>query len=135
MFLFLLPTLVFAHEGEPSHGGDLPSDLGTSRVQYKGRPNVVDIIVAASAFQPASVTIDIGGIVAFENKDDTDHKLVFNTGDPGGEDEVHDHPVGGHERSHIMKPGRYWLLQFLVPGLFPYECSIHGETGQVYVNY
>jgi plastocyanin len=135
VFLCLLAPFVFAHEGEPSHGGDLPVDLGGSRLQYKGRQNLVDISVQESAFHPSAVTINIGGVVAFQNEDDTEHKLVFKTGE-GGDGEEHDHPVGGgHERSGVIKPGKYWLLEFLVPGLYPYTCSIHGESGQVNVNY
>ena len=132
--LFLTATTVCAHEGEPSHGGDLPVDLGSNRMQYEGRQNLVDIKLGNKSFTPNEVAIDTGGIVAFLNKDNIEHRILFSMGE-ADEDEVHDHPVGGHERSYIIKPDKHWVLEFLVPGMFEYRCSIHGESGQIYVRY
>ena len=136
LFQFLLFTTlsVYAHEGEPSHGGDLPVDLGGNRMQYEGRQNLIDIKLSNSSFNPNEVAIDTGGIVSFQNQDQIDHRILFSMGEED-DDEVHDHPVGGHERSHIIKSEKHWVLEFLVPGLFLYQCTIHGETGQIYVKY
>ena len=134
IFLYSISTCVYAHEGEPSHGGDLPVDLGSNRIQYEGRQNLVDVTVSNSAFQPKDLSIDIGGIIAFENRDNIEHRILFRTGEDDPNEE-HDHPTGGHERKTIVKPGKSWVLEFLVPGLFPYECTIHGETGKIDVRY
>ena len=124
----------FAHQGEPSHGGDLPSEIGTNRMQYEGGINLFDIKIKNHKFISNDITIDIGGMVVFENQDNLDHKVRFKTGEDDP-DEEHDHPVLSHEITHILQPGKHWILSFLVPGLYPYECLIHDEKGQVYVRY
>jgi plastocyanin len=134
LMMFLLAPIIYAHEGEPSHGGDLPVDLGGNRLQYVGRTNLIDVKIEKNIFLPDKVTIDIGGIVAFENRDGIDHRILFKTGESSDQEE-HDHPVGDHERSYMVRSEKYWVLEFLVPGLFPFVCTIHGETGEVYVRY
>lgn len=132
--IFLFTSSIYSHQGEPSHGGDLPVDLGGNRLQYEGRTNLVDVGIENNKFLPEKVTIDIGGIVAFENRDKIEHRILFKTGEADDQEE-HDHPVGDHEISYIVTPDKYWVLEFLVPGLFPFECALHGETGEVYVRY
>jgi len=144
-FIAFLALISFtsAHEGEPEHGGDLPINLGGNRMQYEGQQYIVDIEIRENAFHPAEVTVDTGAIVAFKNLDVTEHRLVFNTDewstDAGNHNDVgeyHDHPIGaGHESFNLVKPGDYWVLQFLVSGVFRYKCSIHGVSGQIYVRY
>lgn len=135
LFLMVFMTIPgFAHQGEPSHGGDLPSPMGTSRLQYEGAINLVDIKIKNQKFISREITIDIGGMVAFENQDSLEHKVRFKTGEDDP-DEEHDHPVASHEITHILQPGKHWILSFLVPGLYPYECLLHDEKGQVNVRF
>jgi plastocyanin len=132
--IIFVSSSVNSHQGEPSHGGDLPVDLGGNRLQYEGRANLVDIGIENSKFFPENITIDIGGMVAFENRDNIEHRILFKTGEADDQEE-HDHPVMDHEITYVVTPEKYWVLEFLVPGLFPFECTIHGETGEVYVRY
>jgi plastocyanin len=133
LFIVILAPSVYAHEGEPSHGGDLPVDLGSNRMQYQGMKKLSDISIHKNTFDPDELSVNIGAIIAIKNTDTVEHRLVFDMGEE--DEEEHDHPTGGHERSYIIKPERYWVLEFLVPGLFVYKCSTHGETGQIYVRY
>ena len=133
LFLVISAPSVVAHEGEPSHGGDLPVDLGSNRMQYLGMKNLSDISIHKNTFSPVELSVNIGAIIAIKNTDNVEHKIVFDMGEE--DEEEHDQPTGGHERSYIIKPERYWVLEFLVPGLFVYKCSTHGETGQIYVRY
>jgi len=135
--IFLMHSLSipgFAHQGEPSHGGDLPSEIGTSRMQYEGATNLTDIRVNNETFLSDDIAINIGDMVAFENQDGNEHQIQFKTGTDDDEEE-HDHPVMGHELTHILSPGKHWILSFLVPGLYPYQCLLHGEKGQIFVRY
>lgn len=137
IILATLPATVAAHGGEPDHGGDLPVDLGGSRLQYEGYPNLVDVRIKDGRVEPAEVIIDQGNIVAFENQDEVEHRLVFSMGGTGHVDaHDHEHPVGeGHEKFSVVKPGKYWVLQFLVPGSFQYKCSLHGTVGTIRVRF
>lgn len=64
----------------------------------------------ADAFQPGTVTIDLGGSVTWVNLDDDDHTATgagFDTG--------------------ILAPGELGTVTFDEPGVFPYSCQIHPE--------
>ena len=103
-------------------------------MQYEGAFNLVDITISNNVFYPNDIAIDPGWIVVFENQDNQDHRIQFKTGEDDPNEE-HDHPVVSHEITHILQPTKHWILSFLVSGLYPYECLLHGENGQVYVRY
>lgn len=141
LFIMLSPE-VSAHGGEPEHGGDLPVVIGFNPKQYEGQYELTYIKVDKEAFRPDELTVDAGTRIVFENQDDVDHRIVFSRGG-----ETHDHPVEmdeqsedhpegeGHELSRLIKPGRYWVLHFIVPGEYPYKCPLHGISGKVNVRY
>lgn len=62
----------------------------------------------ADAFQPGTISIDVGGKVTFVNLDDDPHTATgvgFDTG--------------------IMQPGGQTTITYEQPGVFPYACRLH----------
>jgi plastocyanin len=101
--------------GEDSHDND--SDDRNSDDDGKVQPNgqvpagsiAVEIVDDdADAFQPGTVTIDLGQSVTWVNLDDDEHTATgagFDTG--------------------IIQPGDLVTITFDTPGSFPYSCQIH----------
>jgi len=141
VLLYLFASNAIAHGGEPDHGGDLPMVIGFNPKQYEGQYKLYDIKINSGSFEPTVLTIDAGSRVVFENQDNIEHRVIFDRGS-----EIHDHPVAGddhdhpagegHQVSHIIRPGGYWILHFIVPGDYPYTSgSIEGVTGYISVRY
>jgi len=145
----MLSAEVSAHGGEPEHGGDLPVVMGFNPKQYEGHYELTYIKIDKSAFHPDELAVDAGTRVVFENQDDVDHRIVFSRGGETHDhpdithdhpdimdEQLEDHPEGeGHELSRLIKPGRFWVLHFIVPGEYPYTCPQHGISGKVNVRY
>jgi plastocyanin len=68
-------------------------------------------------FSPASVTINVGGTITFENKDDVAHRVS----------------VDGHDLGQQAKRQKV-TWKATTAGTFPFTCTIHPDmTGQVTV--
>ena len=62
------------------------------------------------SFNPASVTVSVGGFVTWTNNDGTSHTVTFDSGPNCGT---------------VSSGGGTQTVQFTVPGTYPYHCSIH----------
>jgi plastocyanin len=81
-------------------------------------PNLVDISMVNTSFQPQSAEVAIGGTVRFTNNDNTDHNA---TGQ------------GGIQTGNLT-PGQSSSRVMTTAGLFAYSCTIHaGMTGSIRV--
>ena len=76
--------------------------------------------------QTQALTIAPGTVVVFDNKDQTNHRLVFPPG-PAND-------VAGDFVSSVIQPGQLWGAEFLDPGIYPYKCSLHPEREHGVVN-
>ncbi len=127
--LVLLAPSVLGHDDDESHDDDQDDDDGDDNGQGRGRgrgrggdddevqpsspvpAGSVEVQIVdddADAFQPGTVTIDLGGSVTWVNLDDDDHTATgagFDTG--------------------ILPPGALETVTFEEPGVFPYSCQIH----------
>ncbi len=71
------------------------------------------------AFNPATITVSVGGSVTWTNKDNTGHTVTF---DQGG------------TTSDTIQPGSTYNQTFQTAGTFTYHCKIHPTmTGTVTV--
>lgn len=71
-----------------------------------------------TAFHPTAVTVKVGDVVEWDNKDDSDPDITHDvTWDP-----ANDSPLNSHRH---MKNGDTWQVRFSVPGSYHYLCSIH----------
>jgi len=128
--LLLAAPQVLGHDDDDHDDGDDDSGRGRGRgrggdddeVQPSspvptGSTEVRIVDDDADAFQPGTVTIDLGGSVTWVNLDDDDHTATgvgFDTG--------------------ILEPGALGTITFDEPGTFPYSCQIHPEmVGRVEV--
>jgi plastocyanin len=90
-----------------------------------GTPEDGDRVVAirGSSFQPATLEVDAGTTVTFENEDAVQHTVT--AGSPGGE-------TGDFDES--LAQGEMADVTFDEPGTHPYFCRIHPNmTGEIQV--
>jgi len=80
----------------------------------------VDIIeIHGLAVQKTEITVKPGTVIAIENKDQTNHRLIFQ-------------PAPGNDLMHsvsssVIGPGQLWGAEFADTGTYPYYCSLHPE--------
>lgn len=126
--LFILAPAVLGHDDDSQdddqddsgrgrgRGGD-DDEVQPSSPVPAGSVEVQIVDADADAFQPGTVTIDLGGSVTWVNLDDDDHTATgagFDTG--------------------ILRPGELGTVTFNEPGVFSYSCQIHPEmVGRVEV--
>lgn len=73
-------------------------------------PRTLTVVVEATSFQPAAVTITAGDTVVWVNKDPFPHTATSKSG-------VFD--------SQAIAEGKTWSRTFKVKGEFPYVCTLH----------
>jgi plastocyanin len=72
------------------------------------------VVISGYAFQPASLTVDVGDTVAWTNSDQAPHDVTTTSA-----------PVAIH--GSTMANGQSWRYTFTVPGTYSYICSIHPD--------
>ncbi|HXV50916.1 MAG TPA: plastocyanin/azurin family copper-binding protein [Nitrosopumilaceae archaeon] len=75
---------------------------------------------AQNCFEPATVTIDVGGEVTWTNKDKggTGIHTIFSG-------VLTDDDAGSQFQTNILQPGDQFKHKFDTPGEYPYFCSLH----------
>jgi plastocyanin len=74
-----------------------------------------------TSFSPTAVTVKVGDVVEWTNKDDSDAVITHDvTWDP-----TNDEPLNSPRH---MKKGDTWQVKFSVPGSYHYLCTIHAFT-------
>ena len=103
--------------------GDPVLDLGIfSWIKYQKKQfftDIVEITIENHAIHKANVEVSIYQPIIFENKDDTNHRLVFLPGLDNLMDFAYTSPV--------IKPEERWGLELHTFGVFPYQCTLHPE--------
>ena len=88
--------------GTPNPG---PGDPGTPA------PAKVSVSLANKAFSPSSVTVAVGGVVTWTNRDSMPHNVTS---------------TSGAFQSQTLNPGATYTHTFTKPGTYPYFCTFHG---------
>jgi len=101
-------------------GGDNPLDPGSS---------VVDIAIRNNLFVPAQKTVSVGTTVRWTNDDPVEMENDFHTVDSGRPMS----PTTLFNKTFTAKD-QSEQYTFNSPGVFPYYCARHGETGTITVN-
>jgi plastocyanin len=127
--LFVLLLIQFNPAGATD--GDPIMDLGIfTWLKYQQKQfftDITEIAIKDSKIQSADVTVDIYQPIIFENKDKTNHRLVFLPGLGNKMDYEYLSPV--------IKPDERWGLEIHTFGEFPYQCTLHPEErGKFTVN-
>ncbi|GGU19860.1 cupredoxin domain-containing protein [Lentzea flava] len=68
------------------------------------------IPIARYAYVPATMTVHVGDVVTWTNKDEASHDVA-----------------GGTFRSPMLATGQSWSYTFTQPGTFDYICSVHPD--------
>ena len=71
-------------------------------------PSAVSVSLMNSAFDPADITVAVGGTVTFTNNDAVDHTVTGDAFDSG-----------------VVSPGKSFSQKFPTAGTFPIRCKIH----------
>jgi hypothetical protein len=80
----------------------------------------VEIIeIRNGVLQKTELTIKPGTVVVIDNKDKTNHRMMYA---PGPNNELVDDFT-----STVIKPDDLWGAEFLDPGVYPYRCTLHPE--------
>ena len=104
--LVMLPSLAF------SEGKLAPAPLAA---QNSRRTPDATVTLVKGSLSAATVTVQAGQTVRWENRDDRDYSLVAT--DP-------ESPEFKAFRSGVIKPGGTWDYRFEREGVFQYHCSI-----------
>jgi plastocyanin len=108
---------VFATDGDPI------MDLGIfSWIKYQQKQfftDIVEIAIEGNTFSKTDVQVKIYQPIIFENRDKTNHRLVFLPGLENKMDYAYTSPV--------IKTGERWGLELHTFGVFPYQCTLHPE--------
>jgi plastocyanin len=103
--------------------GDPIMDLGIfSWIKYQQKQfftDIVEISIEKHKFNDADNNVSIYQPIIFENKDGTNHRLVFLPGLENQMDFAYTSPV--------IKPEERWGLEIHTFGVFPYQCTLHPE--------
>lgn len=88
--------------------------VATAPTSTKNQPDPAltrtPVMISGMAFTPSSVTIKVGSIIDWTNKDRVAHTITFDD--------------GSVDSGSITKGGKYPHL-FVKPGTYTYHCSIH----------
>ncbi len=98
----------------------VPSNAGAVETRPEATQNVA---IAKFRFVPDNVGIDIGDKVRWVNTDEAEHRIRWIRGP---------RPFG-MEKKQTLQRGESWKHQFRREGTYIYECTIHGERGEVRV--
>lgn len=71
------------------------------------------VTIENSQFNPSTVTVNVGTMVMWANREGTSHRIVSDTGSPQA------------FSSDTLLDGAYFRFTFTRPGIYPYHCSIH----------
>lgn len=94
----------------------------TAQVLIPRNENTVNI--QNFAFDPQSITVNVGTTIIWKNLDSVDHTVTTIALDPIGQ---------GSFDSGNISPGGTFQFKFENVGVYNYECTIHGFTGTVVV--
>jgi plastocyanin len=101
--------------------GDPIMDLGIfSWIMYQKKQfftDIVEISIESNKMHEADVLVSVYQPIIFENKDDTNHRLVFVPDMENKMDFAYTSPV--------IKAEERWGLEIHSFGVFPYQCSLH----------
>lgn len=93
--------------------------LGSAAMSSCKKDNTKEITIDHDMFMPASLTVDVGTTVRWENQDNDAHTVTSDAA-------VFD--------SDTMQTGQTFSYQFNTVGSFPYHCELHsGMQGTVTV--
>lgn len=113
----IAPLRVFATDGQPI------LDLGiVSWLQFQKKQllvEVTEISIHDHAIEEADVSVSIYQAVIFENRDETNHRLVFLPD--------MDNLMETAYTSAVIRASERWGAEFHAFGVFPYQCTIHPE--------
>lgn len=84
-----------------------------------------------SRFEPASLTIPLGGTVVWENLSQRRHSTTTEAGASGDVELALLPPEAEPWDSGDLFSGQTWTHTFNVPGSFVYVCRHHGDTGMI----
>jgi plastocyanin len=80
----------------------------------------VEIVeIRNGVLQTPELTIAPGTVVVIDNKDKTNHRMMYA---PGPNNELVDNFT-----STVIKPDDLWGAEFVDPGVYPYRCTLHQE--------
>ncbi len=96
-----------------------------SAASPRGQSIRVVTVPEADRFAPFVVTIHVGDVVEWVNKDTDDHTVVSNDFFTTAGHQGTDHLLPGTD-SNGGKPGRF-ALKFEQPGVFAYYCRFHAQ--------
>ncbi|MEO7891793.1 MAG: cupredoxin family copper-binding protein [Vicinamibacterales bacterium] len=74
------------------------------------QPETHSVSIDAVLFQPAELSVKVGDVIVWVNKDPFPHTVTSST--------------GGFD-SQSIAPGASWQMAVKTPGEFPYTCSFH----------
>ena len=77
---------------------------------------VVPVIALDNTFRPDTIEIAVGDEVLWENRGLNEHNVLYVEGDDWGIE------------VEAFQPGDAYAHVFTEPGVYPYYCSIHGNT-------
>ena len=113
----MVPLRVFGTDGQPI------LDLGiVSWLEYQKKQllvEVTEITIHDHTIQPSDVSVSIYQAVIFENRDETNHRLVFLP-------DV-DNLMENAYTSAVIRASERWGAEFHGFGVIPYQCTIHPE--------
>ena len=96
------------------------SPNGAANAQ-QAAPATVEVKIDNFSFGPATVTVAVGTMVTWTNRDDIPHTIV-STDDPKA------------FKSKVLDTDEKFSYTFAKPGTYPYFCSVHPKmTGTVVV--
>ena len=105
-----------------------PVALGVAPVVVRGKveartaqaqPENAEVKIDNFSFAPASITVAVGTVVTWTNRDDIPHTVV-------SDDKVF--------KSKVLDTDEKFSYTFRKPGTYPYFCSVHPKmTGKVIV--
>jgi len=109
---------VSATDGEPIMDLGIFGWLRYQQTQFF--TNIEEIAIRNGTVEKHHVEVSVYQPIIFENKGDTNHRLVFV---PGIENQM-EYPY----TSPIIKPGERWGLEIHSFGTFEYQCTLHPEV-------
>jgi plastocyanin len=96
-----------------------PGGGSTTAVNGQTGGSEIRVVMSNRAFDPATVTINVGDTVTWLNQDAPQHDVVADNGE---------------FTSELFDQGQTFSFAFTKAGTYPYHCSIHpGMTGAVIV--
>ncbi|ABS56938.1 blue (type 1) copper domain protein [Methanoregula boonei 6A8] len=71
------------------------------------------VIIQKMAFVPSTITVSVGTLVHWVNKDTVTHSVLF--------------PASAHLSTFALSPGQAFSAKFTTPGVYNYTCAIYSS--------